>query len=189
MKIKFILALLVASLIGFTSFAQCGNKSNNHHAQQTSNNWHHQKDIVDIAVGDDDFSTLVAALKTAGLVGTLQSDGPFTVFAPVNAAFAKLPEGTVESLLQPENRQTLTKVLTYHVVAGKFNAADVVAAIKNSGGEFKIETVSGDILTASLSGGTVLLTDEKGNVVAVTQTDVSASNGVIHVIDSVVLPS
>jgi len=145
-------------------------------------------DIVDIALGNDQFSTLVVALKSAGLVETLQGTGPFTVFAPVNAAFNKLPEGTVESLLEPQNKEQLTKILTYHVVAGKFNAEAVVGAIQNSGGSFKIETISGASLVATLQNGTVLLTDESGNVSAVTQPDVQASNGVVHIIDSVLLP-
>lgn len=186
MKTKLVLTLAVAFCLTLTASAQCSSNIK-HNAHHTSYNTH-SKDIVDIAAGNDDFSTLVVALKTAGLVETLHADGPFTVFAPVNAAFNKLPDGTVESLLQPENRQQLTKILTYHVVAGKFNAQDVIGAIKNSGGSFKIETVSGDTLVATLKNGTVLLTDESGNVCAVTKTDIGASNGVIHVIDSVVLP-
>lgn len=189
MKIKFILPLIALAMFTLNANAQCGSKSNNHHAKQTSYNWNeHHRDIVDIASDSDQFATLVVALKTADLVSTLQSDGPFTVFAPGNAAFAKLPEGTVESLLQPKNKETLTKILTYHVVAGDFKAKDVITAIKSSGGKFTIETVSGDELVASMRGETLILTDEKGNNVAVTNADIEASNGVIHVIDSVVLP-
>lgn len=186
METKFIFAFTVCSLFAFASTAQCSS-SNKHNSQSTSYNTH-STDIVDIALGNDQFSTLVVALKSAGLVETLHGTGPFTVFAPVNTAFNKLPEGTVESLLEPQNKQQLTKVLTYHVVAGKFNAKDVVGAIQNSGGSFKIETISGDTLVATLQNGTVLLTDESGNVCAVTQPDVQASNGVVHVIDSVLLP-
>lgn len=167
-------------------FAQCSSHKKTATAVNTS--WTHEKDIIDIAAGNDDFSTLVTAIKTADLVNTLKSDGPFTVFAPVNAAFAKLPEGTVKSLLQPESRGALTKILTYHVVAGEFKATDVINAVNASDGEFSIETVSGGILKVTVENGTVLLTDENGNVAAVTATDVDASNGVIHIIDSVVLP-
>jgi uncharacterized surface protein with fasciclin (FAS1) repeats len=147
-----------------------------------------QKTIVDVAVGSSDHTTLVAAVKAADLVATLQSAGPFTVFAPTNAAFAKLPAGTVETLLKPENKATLAKILTYHVVAGNLNAAAVGKAIKDAKGSLKVKTVSGGILTASLKDGNVILTDEKGGVSTVVTTDLAASNGVIHVIDSVVLP-
>ena len=147
-----------------------------------------QKTIVDVAVGSNDHTTLVAAVKAADLVATLQSAGPFTVFAPTNAAFAKLPAGTVETLLKPENKATLAKILTYHVVAGNLNAAAVGKAIKDAKGSLKVKTVSGGILTASLKGEKVILTDEKGGVSTVVATDLAASNGVIHVIDSVVLP-
>ena len=166
------------------SFAQC----NSGKAKAVNNSWSHHKDIVQVASGSDQFSTLVAAVKAADLVSTLQSDGPFTVFAPTNSAFAKLPSGTIESLLKAENKPTLSKILTYHVVAGKFKAHDVVDAIQKNNGKFSVKTVSGGTLTASLNGSTVLLTDENGNVSAVTKTDLSATNGVIHVIDSVVLP-
>ena len=147
-----------------------------------------QSDIVDVAVSSKDHTTLVAAVKAADLVNTLKGDGPFTVFAPTNAAFDALPKGTVESLLKPEAKKKLTTILTYHVVAGNFKAADVVKAIKNSGGKFTVKTVSGGTLVASIKGGKVVLTDENGNSATVTATDLNASNGVIHVIDSVVLP-
>ena len=147
-----------------------------------------QKTIVDVAVGSKDHTTLVAAVKAADLVATLQSAGPFTVFAPVNAAFGKLPAGTVEYLLKPENKATLAKILTYHVVAGSFNAAVVVKAITDGGGSFTIKTVSGGNLVASIKGGKVILTDEKGGVATVVATDLAASNGLIHVLDAVVLP-
>jgi uncharacterized surface protein with fasciclin (FAS1) repeats len=183
-RIFFSLVLLALTV---PSFAQCGNNHKSANVVKTS--WHHEADIIGVASGSDDFSTLVTAIKTASLVKTLQGDGPFTVFAPVNSAFAKLPDGTVKTLLQPESKELLTKILTYHVVAGEFNAKDVINAINASGGEFSIKTVSGDILKASLQNGTVILTDEKGGVAAVTKTDVSASNGVVHVIDSVVIPN
>ena len=184
MKIRLFLLALSLCLVTVGINAQCHSKKS--HVQNAS--WSHGQDIVDIAAGSEDFSTLVVAVKTAGLVNTLKSDGPFTVFAPVNSAFAKLPEGTVESLLKPESKDALTNILTYHVVAGEFNATDVIAAINASNGEFTIKTVSGGKLTASLSNGSVILTDENGGTSAVIKTDVDASNGVIHVIDSVVLP-
>lgn len=148
-----------------------------------------QKTIVDIAVGSADHTTLVAAVKAADLVTTLQSAGPFTVFAPVNAAFAKLPAGTVDYLLKAENKATLAKVLTYHVVAGKFVAADVVKAINAAKGTLSLKTVSGGTLLASLKDGKVILKDEKGGTSTVLVADLIAGNGVIHVIDSVVLPN
>ncbi|MEQ9260825.1 MAG: fasciclin domain-containing protein [Roseovarius sp.] len=145
--------------------------------------------IVENAVNSADHTTLVAAVKAAGLVETLSGPGPFTVFAPVNAAFEALPEGTVETLLKPENKAMLQKVLTYHVVAGDWSAAQIVSAIQSSkGGSFMFEAVSGDRLTARLRGGQVVLTDESGNNAIVTIADVEQSNGVIHVIDTVLVP-
>lgn len=147
-----------------------------------------QKTIVDIAVGSKEHTTLVAGLTAADLVTTLQSAGPFTVFAPTNAAFAKLPAGTLETLLKPENKATLAKILTYHVIAGTFDAAAVVKAIKANKGSLSLTTVSGNKLTASIKQGKVTLTDEKGNSATVVTADLTATNGVIHVIDAVVLP-
>ena len=147
------------------------------------------KDIVDNAVNSKDHTTLVAAVKAAGLVDTLKSPGPFTVFAPTNEAFAALPAGTVDTLLKPENKATLIKVLTYHVVAGKMDAATLMAAIKAGGGKAQLKTVAGGSLWASMSGGHVMITDEKGDVATVTIADVIQSNGVIHVIDKVMLPN
>ncbi len=147
-----------------------------------------QKTVVDVAVGSKAHTTLVAAVKAAGLVETLQGAGPFTVFAPTNEAFAKLPKGTVESLLKPENKATLTKILTYHVVAGNLDAAAVLAAIKAGKGKVTLTTVSGGLLTASLNNGKVILTDEKGGTATVTATDLKAGNGVVHVIDGIVMP-
>lgn len=146
------------------------------------------KDIVDTAAGAADFSTLVAAVQAADLVATLKSAGPFTVFAPTNAAFAKLPDGAVANLLKPENKGTLAAVLTYHVVAGKLMAADVVAAIKAGGGKAVVTTVQGGKLTATLMGSTVMLTDANGGMSHVRTADLGTSNGVIHVIDTVVMP-
>jgi uncharacterized surface protein with fasciclin (FAS1) repeats len=147
-----------------------------------------QKDIVDVAAGSSAHTTLVAAVKAAGLVETLKGKGPFTVFAPVNDAFAKLPAGTVESLLKPENKAALTGILTYHVVAGNLDSKAVVDAIKSGNGKAEVKTVNGGTLTASLDNGKVKLTDAKGNSAYVTAVDLAASNGVIHVIDTVLLP-
>lgn len=144
--------------------------------------------IVGVATSNKDFSTLVSAVKAAELVSTLASDGPFTVFAPTNEAFAKVPEATLNSLLQPENKEALTDVLTYHVVAGKVMAADLIQLIKENGGCTKFETVNGGKLQAKVMDGNVFLIDENGNKSKVTVTDVKASNGVVHVIDTVVLP-
>ena len=144
--------------------------------------------IVGVAASNDNFSTLVAAVKAADLVETLNSEGPFTVFAPTNDAFSKLPAGTIETLLKAENKGTLTSILTYHVVAGKFEAAAVLEAIKKNNGAFTIPTVNGEQLTASVKDGKVMLKDAKGNYSTVILTDVGASNGVIHAIDTVVMP-
>jgi uncharacterized surface protein with fasciclin (FAS1) repeats len=147
------------------------------------------KNIVENAINSKDHTTLVAAVKAAGLVDTLEGPGPFTVFAPTNEAFAKLPAGTVDTLLKPENKDQLVKVLTYHVVAGKVSSKDLIKMIKKGGGKAELKTVSGGTLTASLQMGKVILTDEKGGTGTVTIADVYQSNGVIHVIDSVLLPN
>lgn len=146
------------------------------------------KDIIDNAVNSKDHTTLVAAVKAAGLVDTLKGPGPFTVFAPTNAAFAALPAGTVDTLLKPENKGTLTGVLTYHVVAGKMDAAALTKAIASGGGKATLKTVAGGNLTAMAAGGGVTVTDEKGGSAKVTIADVYQSNGVIHVVDKVLLP-
>jgi len=146
------------------------------------------KDVVDIAIGSADHTTLVAAVKAADLVTTLKGKGPFTVFAPTNAAFGKLPAGTVESLLKPENKAQLAKILTYHVVSGNLDAAAVVAAIKSGNGKAVLTTVSGGKLTGSMENGKVKLTDETGKSAFVTTADLKGTNGVVHVIDGVVLP-
>lgn len=155
-------------------------------AQATENNG--QPTIVETAVSNEAFSTLVAAVKAADLVGVLSSEGPFTVFAPTNDAFAKLPAGTVEYLIKPENKAKLSAVLTYHVVEGKLMAADVVKAITDGGGKATITTVQGSVLTATLEGNNVILTDANGQKAVITAVDINNSNGVIHVIDAVVLP-
>ena len=144
--------------------------------------------IVDVAAGNADFSTLVAAVKAAGLVETLSSEGPFTVFAPTNAAFDKLPAGTVDGLLKPENLEKLKGLLTYHVVAGKFDAAAVTDAITKGNGKFTVTTVQGGKIDLSLKDGKVILTDANGKTSTVVMADVATSNGVIHAIDSVVMP-
>lgn len=147
------------------------------------------KNIVANAVNSADHTTLVAAVKAAGLVETLQGKGPFTVFAPVNDAFENLPAGTVETLLKPENKATLTKVLTYHVVAGNMTADKIMAAIKAGKGKATLKTVSGGTLTAMMNGPkNVVLVDEAGNVASISTYDVLQSNGVIHVIDKVLMP-
>lgn len=146
------------------------------------------KNIVENAVNSKDHTTLVAAVKAADLVETLSSKGPFTVFAPTNAAFDKLPKGTVETLLKPENKKMLQSVLTYHVVAGKMNAKDIAKAIKKGNGKAMLKTVQGGTLTAWMMGKDLYITDENGGKAKVTIADVNQSNGVIHVIDAVVTP-
>ncbi|MBB5620046.1 putative surface protein with fasciclin (FAS1) repeats [Pedobacter cryoconitis] len=147
------------------------------------------KDIVDNAVNSKDHTTLVAAVKAAGLVETLKSAGPFTVFAPTNEAFDKLPAGTVETVLKPENKEMLTKILTYHVVAGKMDSKAIAKAIKAGNGKAELTTVSGGKLWASMDGDKLILTDEKGGTATVTIANVMQKNGVIHVIDSVLMPN
>lgn len=146
------------------------------------------KDIVDNAVNSKDHTTLVAAVKAAGLVETLKSAGPFTVFAPTNEAFDKLPKGTVETLVKPENKATLTKILTYHVVAGKMGSKEIAAAIKAGKGKAELTTVEGGKLWAWMEGKKLVLKDEKGGMSTVTIADVWQKNGVIHVVDTVLMP-
>jgi uncharacterized surface protein with fasciclin (FAS1) repeats len=146
------------------------------------------KTIVENASAAPNLTTLVAAVKAAGLVETLMSPGPFTVFAPTDTAFGKLPAGTVETLVKPENKATLTKILTYHVIAGKFTAKDVMGAIKKGGGKAKLTTVAGETLTAKMMGKKLVIVDAKGGRSIVSTADVMQSNGVVHVIDSVLLP-
>jgi uncharacterized surface protein with fasciclin (FAS1) repeats len=146
------------------------------------------KNIIQNAVNSKDHTTLVAAVKAAGLVDTLSGPGPFTVFAPTNEAFAKLPAGAVDTLVKPENKATLTRILTYHVVAGRLSAADLIAKVKAGGGKATISTVQGEDLTVTLKAGHVILTDAKGGLSKVTIANVAQSNGVIHVVDTVLMP-
>ena len=147
-----------------------------------------KKDIVDVAAGSKAHTTLVAAIKAADLVNTLKGEGPFTVFAPTNNAFENLPAGTLDDLLKPENKSKLAGILTYHVVAGKMNAKAILAAIKKGGGKAVLTTVAGGTLRASVVNGKVTLTDEKSEMATVTATNLEATNGVIHVIDKVLMP-
>ena len=147
------------------------------------------KTIVENAVNSPIYKTLVTAVKAAGLVDTLNSPGPFTVFAPTDDAFAKLPAGTVETLVKPENKDTLVKILTYHVVAGRISSRQLAAMIKKGGGKATLKTVQGEDLTATMSGKNIVLTDAKGGMSTVTTADVFQSNGVIYVIDTVLMPS
>lgn len=147
------------------------------------------KNIIENAVNSADHTTLVTAVKAAGLVETLQGAGPFTVFAPTNEAFSKLPAGTVDTLLKPENKSTLTKVLTYHVVAGRWSKADLMKKIRESNGSAELTTVEGGKLWVTQDGKHILLKDEKGGTATITIANVFQSNGVIHVIDTVVMPN
>jgi uncharacterized surface protein with fasciclin (FAS1) repeats len=147
------------------------------------------KTIVENAVNSPINKTLVAAVKAGGLVDTLNSPGPFTVFAPTDDAFAKLPAGTVDTLVKPENKETLDKILTYHVVAGRVSSKQLAAMIKKGGGKASLKTVQGEDLTATMSGDKIVLTDAKGGMATVTTADVFQSNGVIHVIDTVLMPN
>lgn len=186
MNLKTLLpSIAMAVAISFTTFANDTTPTNDKKNEKEVNQ---EKTIVGVAAGNENFSTLVAAVKAADLVSVLNGEGPFTVFAPTNSAFDKLPDGTVANLLKPENKQLLTSILTYHVVAGEFKAEAVLAAIQKNNGSFIIPTVQGNKLTASLRDGKVILTDAKGNTSTVIITDVAASNGVIHAIDSVVTP-
>ena len=159
----------------------------------TASAGHHEKmkkaDIVATAAANDDLSTLVAAVTQADLVTTLQSDGPFTVFAPNNAAFDKLPAGTVDTLLLDENKETLAGILTYHVVGAKVKSGKLMGLIKANGNNYEIETVNGGTLSASIVDGSIILTDATGGTSKVIAADVKTSNGVVHVIDTVVLPN
>jgi len=147
------------------------------------------RNIVQNALNSEDHTTLVAAVKAAGLVETLEGPGPFTVFAPTNEAFSKLPVGTVDTLLMPENKATLTKILTYHVVAGRMDAKDIARAIKAGNGRAELATVSGGKVWAEMMAKDLVITDEKGDMAKVTIANVYQSNGVIHVIDTVLLPN
>jgi uncharacterized surface protein with fasciclin (FAS1) repeats len=184
MKSKNMLAAAVAMILGFSAL--------NAHAQKDpmvgGAAMYPTKNIVENAVNSKDNTTLVAAVKAAGLVDTLEGSGPFTVFAPTNEAFDKLPAGTVDTLLKPENLDQLKKILTYHVVAGKLTAKDIDKQIKEGKGKATLTTVEGGALTATMQGGKLVLTDEKGGTATVTIANVYQSNGMIHVIDTVLMP-
>jgi len=190
---KLILSLSVIAMIAFTSCKNNETKEKEAAEQEeavveTENVMVDEQTIVEIAVGNENFSTLVTALTAAGLVETLSSEGPFTVFAPTNDAFGRLPEGTVPILVMPENKEMLSGILTYHVVSGEFMAADVVNAINENDGSFTIPTVQGEELVATLEGESLILTDANGNKSTVVLADVDASNGVIHAVSSVLMP-
>ncbi|WP_337044017.1 fasciclin domain-containing protein [Emticicia sp. 17c] len=182
---KTLAVILASALISISSFAQSGKEKT---VMVGGAPMYPSKNIVENAVNSKDHTTLVAAVKAAGLVETLQGAGPFTVFAPTNKAFDKLPAGTVETLVKPENKAKLTTILTYHVVAGKWNASDLATKIKEGNGTATLTTVQGGKLKASMKGKNIILTDEKGGMAKVTISDVNQSNGVIHVIDTVLMP-
>ncbi|TQI70135.1 putative surface protein with fasciclin (FAS1) repeats [Gramella sp. Hel_I_59] len=182
--------LQLLSLLSFLFIATSGIAQNSKNTKMVGGaEMYPTKNIVENAVNSKDHTTLVAAVKAAELVEVLSSDGPFTVFAPTNKAFEALPEGTVETLLKEENKSKLQSVLTYHVLAGDFKAADIVNAIKKGNGKATFKTVSGADITAMMDGKNVKVKDAAGNVATVTIADVNQSNGVIHVIDTVLLPT
>jgi uncharacterized surface protein with fasciclin (FAS1) repeats len=182
---KSIFAILLALTFGFTCVHAFAQKD----PMVGGAAMYPSKNIVENAVNSKDHTTLVAAVKAAGLVDTLEGPGPFTVFAPTNEAFAALPAGTVDNLLKPENKPTLVKILTYHVVAGKLTTKDLKKMIKKGGGKAELKTVSGGTLTATMKDGKYMLTDEKGGMATITIPNVIQSNGVIQVINAVLLPS
>ena len=181
-------AAAIAAIAATTAFAVSASAPASAHGHK-SHSESSQPNIVAAAQGTGVHNTLVAAVQAAGLVEVLSGPGPFTVFAPTDAAFGKLPAGTVETLVKPENKGALTNILTYHAVAGKVMAADVVALIQAGGGMATIDTIAGEKLTARLVDGKVVITDAAGGSTTVTQTDVAVSNGVIHVTDGVFLPA
>jgi uncharacterized surface protein with fasciclin (FAS1) repeats len=183
---KLALALVAALTLGLTAVSASAQMKN---PEVGGSPMYPTKTIVENAVNSKDHTTLVAALKAAGLVDTLNGPGPFTVFAPTNAAFDKLPAGTVDTLLKPENKATLAKILTYHVVPGKYNSKKLEQMIKKGNGKATLKTVQGDPLTVSMSGDKIIVTDEKGGTATVTIADVYQSNGIIHVIDAVLQPN
>lgn len=191
-KRLFVMLLLTAASIAIanqSASAQMMSNGSKHNPMVGGAPMMRNMDIVDNAVNSADHTTLVAAVKAAGLVETLKSKGPFTVFAPTNAAFDKLPAGTVGMLVKPENKGTLTKILTYHVLAGKFDSKAIAKKIKKGRGTAQFTTVSGDRLTARMNGNWLVLTDEKGGTSTVSIANVYQSNGVIHVVDSVLMPN
>lgn len=187
-QVKGFLFVAAATFFVNTSFAQMDNMKTEKTVEVGGAAMYPSKNIVENAVNSKDHTTLVAAVKAADLVSTLQSAGPFTVFAPVNKAFDMLPAGTVDNLLKPENKSALTSVLTYHVVAGKWNAKDIAKLIKEGNGTAEVKTVAGGKLWLMMKGKKLMIKDENGGVATVTIKDVNQSNGVIHVIDHVLLP-
>jgi uncharacterized surface protein with fasciclin (FAS1) repeats len=181
---KALLASITAAALSLTSFSALAQKD----PMVGGAAMYPNKTVVENASTAPNLTTLVAAVKAAGLVETLSSPGPFTVFAPTNDAFAKLPAGTVDNLVKPENKDTLTKILTYHVVAGKISSKELAKMIKKGGGKATLKTVQGEDLTASMMGSQIMLTDAKGGMSTITTPDVFQSNGVAHVIDTVVMP-
>jgi uncharacterized surface protein with fasciclin (FAS1) repeats len=191
MKLVKVFALAIATVLTagtLSAQTSASNKMNEKTVEVGGAPMYPSKNIVENAVNSKDHTTLVAAVKAAGLVETLMTAGPFTVFAPTNAAFEKLPAGTVETLLKPENKGTLTAVLTYHVVAGKLDAKEIAKRIKEGNGKAELTTVQGGKLWLWMKDKTLWIKDEKGGMASVTIKDVYQSNGVIHVIDAVILP-
>lgn len=192
---KLVKSIAAVALFGLVAVS-CGKKENTEASTETMVDTTAttevavmEPNIVEVASGNENFSTLVAAVTAADLATTLSGDGPFTVFAPTNDAFAKLPAGTVETLLKPENVEKLKSILTYHLISGKFDAATVIDAIKTNNNKYTVTTVQGAKIDLSLDGDKVILTDATGAKSTVTMADVAASNGVIHAIDTVVMPS
>lgn len=179
-------ALALVLALGFSTFAAQGEKKD---PMVGGAAMYPTKNIVENAMNSKDHTTLVTAVKAAGLVGTLEGPGPFTVFAPTNAAFDKLPAGTVDTLLKPENKDQLVKILTYHVVPGRLTTKDIAKLIKKGDGKAELKTVQGEMLTATMQDGKLVLTDAKGGVSTVTIADVIQSNGVIDVVDTVLMPN
>ena len=185
----FFLMAMTVSFGAVNASAQMDKKTSNGNPMVGGAAMYKTKNIVENAINSQDHTTLVAAVKAAGLVDTLMGKGPFTVFAPTNAAFGMLPAGTVDTLLKTENKAMLTKVLTYHVVAGNMDSKKIMKAIKKGNGKAMFKTVAGGMLTASMDGNTLVLTDEKGGMSRVTIANVKQSNGVIHVVDTVLMPN
>ncbi len=183
---KTILSSMAAALLAATSLTAVAQKAD---PMVGGAAMYPTKTIVENAVNSPIHTTLVAAVKAAGLVDTLNSKGPFTVFAPTNDAFAKLPAGTVDTLVKPENKDTLVKILTYHVVPGRISSKELDKMIKKGGGTATLKTVQGEPLTFTMSGGNIMITDAKGGMATITTADVFQSNGVIHVIDTVLMPN
>ncbi len=189
MKLKHLFAVLVAMVFGLTAMSALSQDSKKKDPNVGGSPMYANKNIIENAANSKDHTTLVAAVKAAGLVDTLSGPGPFTVFAPTNEAFAALPAGTVDTLLKPENQDKLKAILTYHVVAGSMDSKAIKQAIKDGGGKATLTTVQGATLTGTMKNGKLTLTDAKGGTATVTIADVYQSNGVIHVIDAVLLPN